>query len=531
MEFVPKNYEKTKTNKSDNLHNIYKKLYKFINIIINKMNNFNIKEYERITQTFPEISREEYSQITDEKLKWQIASKNRLLASDTYNRTMDWTKWVDNNGQATYTLSFRNNTYSYFVVDGIRSIIKEYFKWPIVQHELDFASDNFANEWSKWGIKFFNKDRRQNIVINHKWFAPLTIRAVLDGTAVKPGEPVMTVGSEDSEVAAWFEAKLLRVFYPSAVATHQKMIEELGVKWRIVDFSNRSAINDNMQFASARSNYIWWGINQTSNDAAASVYPFLRANGTLAHRYFASFDTEDEALENAIAKHDSISLLVDYIDSVSGLDKIIALKKKYPNKKIYPRLDSWDILGQTIYYLNQLKASAMLDDGEKVIISEVWSMEKLNTIENTVWEEGFDPSKYIYYGIGGLITAQKKTRDELSAAYKQTEYKWHITGKLSNDLNKSPIPGSPTIIITEDKKRVVAQLSEVLCGGIKWEDLMHMVYDHGNMNFKDDDFAEIQDARERLARTFDFVSYEWGLSDLSHQYKMDVRDNLLSQKM
>jgi hypothetical protein len=75
-------------------------------------------------------------------------------------------------------------------------------------------------------------------------------------------------------------------------------------------------------------------------------------------------------------------------------------------------------------------------------------------------------------------------------------------------LNKSPIPGNPTIIITEDKKRVVAQLSEVLGGGIVGEDLMHTVYDHGNMNFKDDDFVEIQDARARLARTFDFVSYE-----------------------
>jgi hypothetical protein len=51
------------------------------------------------------------------------------------------------------------------------------------------------------------------------------------------------------------------------------------------------------------------------------------------------------------------------------------------------------------------------------------------------------------------------------------------------------------------------------------------------MNFKDDDFVEIQDARARLARTFDFVSYEWWLSDLSHQHKMDVRDNLLSQKL
>lgn len=493
------------------------------------MKNFNINEYERITQTFPEISWEEYNQITNEAVKADIASKNRLLISDTYNRTMDWTKWIDNNWQATFTLSFRNPNYKYFVIDGVREIIKQYFKRPIAQHELDFAVRNFENEWEKWWNKFFNKDRRQEVVVNHNGFAPLTIRAVLDGTAVKPGEPVMTVSGDDGEIAAWFEPKLLRIFYPSLVATHAKMIEEMAGAGRIVDFSNRSAINDDMQFASARANYIWWWVNKTSNDATASVYPFLKTSGTLAHRYFASFDSEDEALENAIEKHDTIAVLVDYVDSMSGIDKILALKAKYPHKNIYPRLDSWNILGQTIYYLNEVRKTWKLNDNEKIIISEVSSMEKLNTIEDTVWEEGFDPSKYILYGIGWLITAAKKTRDEASAAYKQTEFKWHITGKLSDDIVKSPIPGNPTIFITEDKKRIVAQVSEVL--GMNWQDLMQKVYENGNIYFDENDFVEIEQARNRLAETFSFVEYEWWLSDLSHQYKLQVRDKLLKQKV
>jgi hypothetical protein len=67
----------------------------------------------------------------------------------------------------------------------------------------------------------------------------------------------------------------------------------------------------------------------TSNDTAALVYPQTVSSGTTAHRYLACYPTEDEAFLNAIKKSDKITLLVDLVDSYKGIDKIIALKKKY----------------------------------------------------------------------------------------------------------------------------------------------------------------------------------------------------------
>lgn len=49
-----------------------------------------------------------------------------------------------------------------------------------------------------------------------------------------------------------------------------------------------------MAFSGIRSLYIGMGLEKTSNDAATAVYDRLKTSGTLAHRYFASFDTEDE---------------------------------------------------------------------------------------------------------------------------------------------------------------------------------------------------------------------------------------------
>lgn len=75
--------------------------------------------------------------------------------------------------------------------------------------------------------------------------------------------------------------------------------------------------------------YVGGGFTKTSDDASAIAFPFLKADGTTAHRYLACYPTEDEAFENAIKTADRITLLVDLVDSYTGIEKIISLKKKY----------------------------------------------------------------------------------------------------------------------------------------------------------------------------------------------------------
>ncbi len=75
----------------------------------------------------------------------------------------------------------------------------------------------------------------------------MTIKAVADGTAMKAKEPILTVKGH-GELAARFEPLLLRIFYPSAVATGAHMIEEILSEGRVVEFGMRSALNDDSHF-------------------------------------------------------------------------------------------------------------------------------------------------------------------------------------------------------------------------------------------------------------------------------------------
>jgi nicotinic acid phosphoribosyltransferase len=55
---------------------------------------------------------------------------------------------------------------------------------------------------------------------------PLTIKAVKDGTMLRPKEPTMVV-SGPAELAATYEPVFLRAFFKSIVATDAHYLEEI----------------------------------------------------------------------------------------------------------------------------------------------------------------------------------------------------------------------------------------------------------------------------------------------------------------
>lgn len=78
------------------------------------MITFNAQSYKARLQEFPEISFEEYQQITDLQVRRDIAKKNKIIQTDAYNRTMNFLKGEKSYKRETFSLSFRrspNNTY------------------------------------------------------------------------------------------------------------------------------------------------------------------------------------------------------------------------------------------------------------------------------------------------------------------------------------------------------------------------------------------------------------------------------------
>ncbi len=119
------------------------------------------------------------------------------------------------------------------------------------------------------------------------------------------------------------------------------------------------------------------------------------------------------------------------------------------------------------------------------------------------------------------MVARNKTRDALSAAYKLTETEDGPTGKLSNDVDKEPTPGTPNIEI-RDGYRVIVQEDETIQG----ERLLQNVYEQGALNYDDNDIQAIDDARARLLETFQRLDYPTIDSHKTQIYRQQVRNRL-----
>lgn len=487
-----------------------------------------MEAYKQSLKNFPPITYEEYLQEEDEIVRQDIVKKNRILQTDAYNRTMQHIRAEKWDVEEVFTLTFRKNAgESFNIVYGIKKQLKAIFETPLSQHELDFAKAFYAQQKQRWGNHFFDATMWQDIIDNHGGHMPLHIKAVADGTAVRAGEPVLWVKGK-WELAARIEPLLTRTFYETCVATDYFEITKLMHSWRIAEtifadeFGARSVINWDQHFAAAEAGIVWWGLQATSSDITAAVYPQLRTSGTIAHRFLAAYPKEDDAFLDAVEKTDKITLLVDLIDSYQGIDKAIALKKKYRHtgKKIGIRLDSGDLLDQTLYALGKYKEAGMLDATmDKIIIADISSVDEIRKIENAVREAWFEPRDFIYYGLGELLIGKDKSRGRVSAADKLTRTNGRNTGKQSNDAGKVPIPWILNIEV-RDTERVIVQDHEPVQG----KRLLTTVYENGRLNYDTNGIRYIDTARQHLLDNFNDINKPTVLSQATQQAITEVKD-------
>jgi nicotinic acid phosphoribosyltransferase len=158
-------------------------------------NTFDISTHKDSLHVFPQISYDEFEEIDELDVRRDIVEKNKLLRTDAYNRTMAWLKGNEKSlEKETYTLTFRrspNNEYN--VVHGIRKLVKYLLEYPILQHELDFAADALAAQAERGGNSHFDKELWQKVIDENDGYLPIKIRAVEDGTILRPGEPAMSI--------------------------------------------------------------------------------------------------------------------------------------------------------------------------------------------------------------------------------------------------------------------------------------------------------------------------------------------------
>lgn len=486
-------------------------VYQGIRLPVEKISSNQIEALKALT--FPEITLAEFKALPYSAQKNLIA-RNRIVNTDTYNRTMDElstkllssstkTKGSDleakKNDQATFVLQLRKSPFDYLVACGIEDMVEDLTMLPITRAEFNFAKEYYKET----NVPFFNEKMWSDLIEKHDGKLPFEIRGVKDGTIVLPGEPLL-VAKGPEELVAHFEHVFHRVFYPTLVATRANVLSDIvGDPGRFVEVGKRGAITEEQHLQALKAIYVGGGFTLTSNDAGSVILP-LKETGTIGHRYVQRFNTEEASFRHAIEILDSVTLLVDLVDTYQGIDLGLKLKSEYrqSGKKIWMRLDSGDILDQVRYFLTETNKLGFTDPVlDKVVVEGIDSLEDIREIEKMIVAEfGREALKRVIYGAGGLLISDQTSRSDASSGFKLAEYtdengELHASMKFSNSRGKISFPGSPCLSVAEGK-RIIAQSDEKLGGEVM--ELFEPLYVYGNTFCGGKE--SVQEARERLVR-------------------------------
>ena len=248
------------------------------------------------------------------------------------------------------------------------------------------------------------------------------------------------------------EAKILStLFYMTEVATRTKELMDIVGADRLIEVGMRGAAPGSWTYSAEA--FLIGGGKLTSNTTLRNV-PGLaegrdyRLVGTTGHslylEYLAAGYTQKQAFKTILEKFEQsypgrpCSLLVDTVEPVLGINQaleVIREKKNISGQTHYIRLDSGDLLNQTIYALKEMKEIPDF----KVIIEDGLTAEKIKFYEAEISKAGFDPKQHVIYGAGGYFV-NNITRDNNGAwAYKPSVFRTIN----NNDVDVVKLSGNP----------------------------------------------------------------------------------------
>jgi putative nicotinate phosphoribosyltransferase len=475
-------------------------------------------EKAREAVEFPSISFEEFKRYPT-TLRTQLLARNRIINTDTYNRTMceltgrlftssqGRTPEAVERGQAlhrkggpmaTFALQMRRSPFNYLVVAGVEDLVEELTMLPISRAELDFAKAWYRET----NVPFFNEEMWTHVVDERQGRLPFDISAVRDGTILFPGEPVLTVRGPE-EMVAHFEHVFHRLFYPTLVATRaRELLTILGDSSRFIEVGKRAAITEPQHYQALKAMAIGGGFAATSNDAGFGLFG-MKDVGTIGHRYVQRFPNEESAFRHAIENLPGVTLLVDLHNTIEGIDLAVRLKEEYRDtrKPIGVRLDSGDIKEQTRYFLRETNARHMTDPRlDFVVVEGIDTLEELKEIERMVKDEFTEEDRArVLYGAGGLLVSDQTGRKDASTGFKLSRYtddafEEQPTLKNSDSPGKRSDPGTPRLMLV-DSQRVLAQEGEEFNGEVL--NLFHSLVVDGASHYGNGGVEEAQKLRKR----------------------------------
>jgi len=149
---------------------------------------------------------------------------NLILNTDSY-KASHWRQYPPGMDAMFSYIESRGGLYDRTVFFGLQAILKEYLTRPITAADIEEARELFAAHGEP-----FNEAGWRYILERHGGRVPVAIRAVPEGTTVPVLNVLATVESTDAQcfwIASYIETLLLRVWYPTTVATVSWHVKQL----------------------------------------------------------------------------------------------------------------------------------------------------------------------------------------------------------------------------------------------------------------------------------------------------------------
>lgn len=141
---------------------------------------------------------------------------NPILNTDSY-KPSHWLQYPRNTDGTFFYGSSRGGLHDRTVFFGLQYIINEYLTTPITMEQIDEAEEILTQH----GVPF-NRAGWELIVKEHGGYLPLVVYSVPEGSIVTTHNALFTVEVTDPRLfwlPSYFETLLLRVWYPTTVAT------------------------------------------------------------------------------------------------------------------------------------------------------------------------------------------------------------------------------------------------------------------------------------------------------------------------
>ncbi len=271
------------------------------------------------------------------------------------------------------------------------------------------------------------------------------IHSVKEGEIVFPNEPVMQVEGNIIECQL-IESLLLNILnFESLIATKAFRIKLVAGEKVFSDFGLRRAQGFGALHASRAS--VIGGASSTSNVLAGKLFD-IPVNGTQAHSWIQSFDTELEAFR-AFAKinPENTVLLVDTYDTLnSGIPNAIVVAKEMEKEGFRlkaVRLDSGDLA-----YFSK-KVRKMLNNAGLEYVKIIASNQLNESVVSSLLKEQEAPIDI--FGIGTEMVTGKSDA-ALDGVYKLTSIDDVPKMKISENIEKVTLPGKKQLFRIFDEE-------------------------------------------------------------------------------